>query len=54
MFYDHMICLLKFPHHLYLDPIMCLDVIDQIFKYTGNYFLLRALITSGMAVRGLS
>jgi len=24
----HMVCLLKFPYYLYLDPIMCLDVID--------------------------
>ena len=33
---------------------MCLDVIDQIFKYTGNYFLLGALITSGMVGLGLN
>ena len=41
----HMVCLLKFPHYLYLDPIVHLDVIDQMFKCTENYFLLRALIT---------
>jgi len=39
------ICLLKFPHYLYLDPIVHLDVVDQMFKCTGNYFLLGALIT---------
>ena len=41
----HMVGLLKFPYYLYLDPIMHLDVVDQMFKYTGNYFLLGALIT---------
>jgi len=46
MFYGHMICLLKFSHYLYLDPIVCLDVMDQMFKCMGNYFLLRALITA--------
>jgi len=44
MFYGHMICLLKFPHYLYLDPIVHLDVVDQMFKCTGNYFFLGALI----------
>ena len=48
MFYSHMICLLKFPCYLYLDPIVCLDDVDQMFKHMGNYFLLRALITSSM------
>jgi len=42
----HMVHLLKFPCYLYLDPIVCLDVMDQIFKYTGNYFLFGALIIS--------
>jgi len=41
----HVVCLLKLPHYLYLDPIMCLDVVDQMFKCAGNYFLLGALIT---------
>ena len=45
MFYGYMICLLKFLYYLYLDPIVCLDVVDQMFKCTGNYFLLGALIT---------
>ena len=45
MFYGHMICLLKFPHYLYLDPIVHLDVVDQMFKCTGNYFFLGVLIT---------
>ena len=40
-----MVCLLKFPHYLYLDPIMYLDIIDQMFKCMGNYFLFGALIT---------
>jgi len=46
MFYGHMICLPKLLCYLYLDPIMYLDVVDQMFKCMGNYFLLRALITS--------
>jgi len=46
MFYSHMICLLKFLYYLYLDPIVHFDVVDQMFKYVGNYFLLRALITT--------
>jgi len=41
----HMVCLLKFPHYLYLDPIVHLDVVDQIFKCIENYFLLGAFIT---------
>jgi len=41
----HMVCLLKFPHYLYLDPIVCLNVVDQMFKCAENYFLLGALIT---------
>ena len=45
IFYGHMICLLKLLCYLYLDPIVCLDVVDQMFKCTGNYFLLGALIT---------
>jgi len=47
MFYGHMICLLKFPHYLYLDSIVRLDIVDQMFKCVGNYFLLGALITLG-------
>ena len=43
---SHVICLLKFPHYLYLNPIVHLDVVDQMFKCIGNYFLLGALITS--------
>jgi len=43
--YGHMICLLKLPCYLYLDPIVYLDVMDQMFKCTGNYFLFGALIT---------
>jgi len=46
MFYGHMICSLKFPCYLYLDPIVCFDVVDQMFKCAGNYFLLGALITT--------
>jgi len=42
----HVVCLLKFPHYLYLDPIVHLDVVDQIFKCMGNYFLLGALTTN--------
>ena len=41
----HMVCLFKFTYYLYLDPIMHLDVVDQMFKCMGNYFLLGALIT---------
>ena len=44
MFYGHMICSLKFPCYLYLNPIVHLDVMDQIFKCAGNYLLFRALI----------
>jgi len=40
-----MVCLLKFPHYLYLNPIVYLDVVDQMFKCAGNYLLLGALIT---------
>jgi len=29
----------------YLDPIVYLDVVDQMFKCVGNYSLLGALIT---------
>jgi len=43
--HGHMICLLKFLCYLYLDPIVHLDVVDQMFKCAGNYFLLGALIT---------
>ena len=39
-----MICLLKFPHYLYLDPIVHFNVVDQMFKCVGNYFLLGTLI----------
>ena len=45
MFYGHIIYLLKFPHYLYLDPIVYLDVVNQMFKCAGDYFLLGALIT---------
>jgi len=38
-------CLSKLPHYLYLDPIVRLDVRDQMFKHTGNSFLSGALIT---------
>jgi len=41
MWYDY----LSSHAYLYLHPIVCLEVIDQIFKCTGSYFLLRALIT---------
>ena len=41
---DHMVCLLKFLYYLYLDPIVCLDVVDQMFKCAGNYLFLGALI----------
>jgi len=41
----YIVCLLKFPHYLYLDPIVHLDVVGQMFKYMGNYFLLGAFIT---------
>jgi len=50
MFYGHMICLLKFPYYLYLDPIVCLDIVNQIFKCVGDYFLLGALITCPFGV----
>ena len=49
-----MICLLKFSCYLYLDPIVCLDVVNQMFKYTGNYFLLGALITDILALKNSS
>jgi len=52
IFYGHIICLLKFPHYLYLDPIVHLDVMDQIFKCTGNYFLLGTLITGSLGLYG--
>jgi len=50
-----MVCLLKFPYYLYLNSIVHLDVVDQMFKCTGNYFLLGALIIStiGFLIRGL-
>ena len=41
----HMVHLLKFPYYLYLNPIVRLDVTNQMFKCTGNYLLLGALIT---------
>ena len=31
--------------YLYLNPIVCLEVIDQMFKYAGSYFPFRTLIT---------
>jgi len=51
----HIVCLLKFPHYLYFNPIVHFDVVDQMFKCTRNYFLLGALITStiGFLIRGL-
>ena len=41
----HVIWLLKFPCYLYLVSIVWLDVCNQVFEHTGNFFLLRALIT---------
>ena len=35
---SHMICLLKFPHYLYHDPIMHLDVVDQIVQMCRKLF----------------
>ena len=35
---SHVICLLKFPHYLYCDPIMHLDVVDQIVQMRGKLF----------------
>ena len=34
----HMICLLKFLYYLYHDPIMCLDVVDQIVQMCEKLF----------------
>ena len=41
----YVICLFKFPRYLYLDPIVHLDVRDQLFECAGNSFLPGALIT---------
>jgi len=41
----HMIWLPNFPCYLYLDPVIRLDVRDQMFECVGNSFLSRALIT---------
>jgi len=42
----HMIWLPNLPCYLYLDPIIRLDVRDQMFECMGNSFLSGALITS--------
>ena len=47
----HIVQLLRFPHYLYLDPIVHLDVVDQMPKCVGNYFLLGALITKYQFLR---
>ena len=36
--WSHVICLLKFPHYLYCDPIMRLDVVDQIVQMCRKLF----------------
>jgi len=41
----HMICYLSFPCYLWFDPVICLEVVDQLFKCVGSYFLFGALIT---------
>jgi len=41
----HMIWLAKSPCYLYLDPIVHLEVVDQMFKCVRNYFFFGALIT---------
>jgi len=41
----HMTWLPEFPCYLYLDPVVWLDVRDQMFKCIGNSFLSGALIT---------
>ena len=41
----HVIWLPNFPCYLYLDPVIWLDVRDQMFEYIGNSFLSGALIT---------
>ena len=40
----HVTCLSKFPCYLYLDPIVQLDIRDQMFKCAGSSFLFGALI----------
>jgi len=42
----HVIWLSNLPCYLYLDPIVWLDVRDQICECVGNYFPLGALITT--------
>ena len=42
----HMIWLPKFPCYLYLDPVIWLDVRDQMFECIRNSFLSGALITT--------
>jgi len=41
----HVIWLPEFPCYLYLDPIVWLDIRDQMFECVGNSFLSGALIT---------
>ena len=40
----HMIQLPKFPCYLYLNFVVWLDIMDQVFEYVGIYFLFVALI----------
>jgi len=47
----HIVQLLRFPHYLYLDPTVHLNVVDQMPKCVGNYFLLGALITKYQFLR---
>jgi len=45
----HMIWLSNLPCYLYLDPIVWLDVRDQMCECVGNSFPLGALITLGLS-----
>ena len=49
MFYSHLILsydmLYKLSCYLQLDPIICFEVVNQLFKCVGSYFLFGALIT---------
>ena len=41
----HMIWLPKLPYYLFLNPIVQLEILDEVFECIGNCFLFGALIT---------
>jgi len=49
----YMIWLPNFPCYLYLDPIIWLDIRDQMFECIGGSFLSETLITSRLLLHSL-